>query len=162
MAVVLMNTAGAIACFIFGALARSAGARRLTIIVMTGFAVAGTWFGLAPVDVTSMLVAATIVGFFMAMSVTAMYGLIPYVFPLAIRNTGVGTAMSLGRVGAALGPYIAGLMMAAGSVRWQYCLALSLPVFFCGIVLRWAVPIAEEADKPKEAPAAAPTEVRQA
>ena len=144
MSVVLMNTAGTISCFIFGGLARFVGVRRLAIVVMTCFALAGAWFGFAPGSVTAMLAAATIVGYFLASSVTSMYAVVPYVFPLAVRTTGTGLAMSFGRLGAALGPYIAGLLMAGGADRWQYCLALAIPVGLAGLVLRWAAPIAEE------------------
>ena len=159
MSVVLMNTAGAISCFVFGGLTRVVGARRLAMIVMAGFAFAGAWFGVAPASVAAMLVAATIVGYFLASSVTAMYGVAPYVFPLAIRTTGTGLAMSFGRVAAALGPYVAGLLMAGGAKRWQYCLALSIPVGLAGIALHFAAPIAEEAQAAQAATAAAPREV---
>ena len=161
LSVVLMNTAGAVACFVFGGIAKFVGARRLAIVVMLGFAVAGIWFGVAPASVTAMLTAATIVGYFLASSVTAMYGVTPYVFPLAIRTTGVGLAMSFGRLGAALGPYLAGLLMAGGAERWQYCLAMAVPVGAAGLALYFAVPIAEDAPEPKPDVAAA-TETRHA
>jgi benzoate transport len=144
LSVVLMNTAGAIACFVFGGLAKYVGIRRLAMIVMFLFALSGVWYGFATASVTSMLVAATIVGYFLASSITSMYGVTPYVFPLAIRTTGVGLAMSFGRVGAALGPIVAGSLMAGGAERWQYCLVLAIPVALAGIALHWATPIAEE------------------
>jgi hypothetical protein len=53
--------------------------------------------------------------------------------------------MSFGRLGGAVGPYIAGLAMASGFDRPEYCLLLAAPVFLGALVLRWLSPIPEDA-----------------
>jgi MFS family permease len=86
-----------------------------------------------------------VLGFFLASSITALYAVVPKVFPVAVRTTGTGMAMSFGRVGAAAGPYIAGLLMASGMERPQYCLLMAIPVFLAALTLRWMTPIPEDA-----------------
>lgn len=143
--VVLMNTAGVVSCLVFGSLARRVGVRRLSAIAMFGVAAAGVGFGVASPTTGAMLGAATVLGFFLASSVAALYAVVPKVFPVELRTTGTGMAMSFGRLGAAAGPYIAGLLIAAGMERAIYCLLMVIPVFLAAITLRWMTPIAEDA-----------------
>lgn len=142
---VLMNSAGVVSGVIFGLLAHHVGVRTLSSVAMICLAAAGVWFGRSEATVTSMLTAATFVGFFIGSSVAALYAVIPKVFALPVRTTGTGLAMSFGRLGGAVGPYIAGLAMASGFDRPEYCLLLAAPVFFGALVLRWLNPIPEDA-----------------
>jgi len=45
-----------------------------------------------------------------------------------IRNTGTGWALGIGRLGAVIGPYVAGLMIETGWERSLYYFALSTPL----------------------------------
>ena len=150
---VLMNSAGVVSGVIFGLLARRIGVRRLSAVAMVCLAAAGVWFGRSEATVSSMLTAATFVGFFIGSSVSALYAVVPKVFALPVRTTGTGLAMSFGRLGGAVGPYIAGLAMAHGFDRPEYCLLLAVPVFLGAFVLRWMNPIPEDASAQKPAAA---------
>jgi MFS family permease len=64
-----------------------------------------------------------------------LYVVVPAVFPAAVRATGTGFSMSMGRVGAVTGPLLAGLLMAAGFDRPVYFAALALNAARCGLPL---------------------------
>jgi MFS family permease len=72
--------------------------------------------------------AALALGFFLHTSITVLCVVVPAVFPAAVRATGTGFSMSMGRVGAVTGPLLAGLLMAAGFDRPVYFAALALPM----------------------------------
>lgn len=52
-------------------------------------------------------------------------------YPTAIRSTGVGWALGLGRLGAVLSPWAGGLAIAAGASNTQLFLMAAIPAFIC-------------------------------
>lgn len=63
--------------------------------------------------VTVMLSAA--VGFFLLGANYALYGVAPVYYPGAIRGTGSGASVAVGRIGSIMGPLLAGFMMSSGT-----------------------------------------------
>lgn len=63
--------------------------------------------------VTVMLSAA--VGFFLLGANYALYGVAPVYYPGAIRGTGSGASVAVGRIGSIMGPLLAGFMMSGGT-----------------------------------------------
>jgi len=55
------------------------------------------------------------VGFFLLGANYALYGVAPRYYPQAIRGTGSGASIAVGRVGAIIGPLLAGLLMQSGT-----------------------------------------------
>jgi MFS transporter, AAHS family, 3-hydroxyphenylpropionic acid transporter len=55
------------------------------------------------------------VGFFLLGANYALYGVAPGYYEKAIRGTGSGASIAVGRVGAIAGPLLAGLLMGSGS-----------------------------------------------
>ncbi|WP_048436176.1 MFS transporter, partial [Methylobacterium platani] len=144
----LMNLGGAVGCLLFGFVARKAGTRRLAAAFMAGLFLAATLFGHVPATPAALLAAALAIGFCLYGSINAMYAVVPPIFPAPVRTTGTGLAMSVGRLGAVTGPALAGMLMAAGWERPDYCMALALPMLAAALCLRWVA-----AGEP-EAPAA--------
>ena len=64
-------------------------------------------------NIVVMLSAA--VGFFLLGANYALYGVAPVYYPGAIRGTGSGASVAVGRVGSIMGPLLAGLMMSGGT-----------------------------------------------
>lgn len=62
-----------------------------------------------------------------------LYGLAPSCYPMAVRGTGVGVAVSVGRCGAAVGPLLAAQMLTAGFSSNQVLLTLLPVVAVAGI-----------------------------
>ncbi|MUT67010.1 MFS transporter [Paenibacillus sp. NEAU-GSW1] len=86
------------------------------------------WFGLA--DSESMLVTAGIsLSFFNLGAWGAMYAYTPELYPTAIRSTGVGLAAAFGRIGGVIGPYLVGILVAAGTA-----ISVVFIIFFAAIV----------------------------
>ncbi len=56
---------------------------------------------------------AAICGFFTASGTVAMYAMFAMYYPVALRATGAGLIIGLGRAGSALGPVIAGFLFAS-------------------------------------------------
>ena len=55
------------------------------------------------------------VGFFLLGANYALYGVAPAYYPKAIRGTGSGASIAVGRVGSIAGPLLAGLLMGGGT-----------------------------------------------
>ncbi len=55
------------------------------------------------------------VGFFLLGANYALYGVAPIYYPGAIRGTGSGASVAVGRIGSILGPLLAGIMMSGGT-----------------------------------------------
>ncbi len=124
----LMNMAGAAGCLAFGVYATMAGARRLATAFMLGLFAACAAFGVVPASTTALMAAVSAVGFCLFASINALYAVVPTLFPPAVRSTGTGLAMTVGRVGAVAGPYLAGVLIAEGWPRPVYCTVLALPM----------------------------------
>jgi len=56
-------------------------------------------------------------------------------YPTYLRSTGVGWALGVGRIGAIVGPYIGGLMIAAKWSNQQLFLAAAVPAAISAITL---------------------------
>ncbi len=96
-----------------------------------------TVFGRLGVDLTAMLLVTFLIGFFLAASMISLYTILPDLYEASIRNTGTGWALGIGRLGAVVGPYVAGVLMGAGWDRPSYFFALALPMLVSAAVLLW-------------------------
>lgn len=77
-----------------------------------------------------------LVGLFVALGAAGAVALAACVYPEAIRSTGVGWAMGMGRIGQALAPLLAGaLLLAAWSVGAIMLVIAAAPVIAAGFVL---------------------------
>jgi putative MFS transporter len=80
--------------------------------------------------------------YFIEMGMCAITPYTPEVYPLHIRVLGTSTAMGVGRIGGATGPYIIGLLLGTGHVVWIWivlgagCLLASLATIWLGIETR--------------------------
>jgi benzoate transport len=133
----LMNIGGVVGCLLFGFYARGIGTRRLAACFMVGLFVTASIFGFVPATTTALLTATLAIGFCLYASINSMYAVVPPVFPATVRTTGTGLAMSVGRLGAVVGPALAGVLMSAGWDRPAYCLVLAAPMLIAAASLYW-------------------------
>ncbi len=131
----MMNVAGAIGCLLFGLMANRFGLRNLSAVVFLGMALALAAFGLAPAQAGMLIVTAFVAGFFLNTSITCLYTILPQVFLPATRATGTGIGLGGGRIGAVLGPYLAGMLIDGGWSRAAYCIALAVPMLLALTIL---------------------------
>jgi benzoate transport len=123
---VFMNMGGAIGGLALGFLSPRLGLRPLVIVGLAGAAIAVVAFGAVPADMALLQVAAFILGFLANGSVVGLYALLANVYPTTLRATGTGAVIGFGRLGAALGPFLAGQLLAAGAGRGITSLLMAL------------------------------------
>ncbi len=93
-------------------------------------------FGFLEDEVPVMMVVAVALGFFGQAGFIGLYSVAARLYPTRIRATGIGWAIGLGRVGAIIGPSMAGVLIGLGWDRTDYFAVLSIP-FFAGAVAIW-------------------------
>jgi AAHS family 3-hydroxyphenylpropionic acid transporter len=69
----------------------------------------------ASTDHLSIIALSGIAGFFLLGANYALYGVAPSYYPTAMRGTGSGASVGVGRVGSVLGPLMAGVLLEGGS-----------------------------------------------
>ncbi|WOE30921.1 MULTISPECIES: 3-(3-hydroxy-phenyl)propionate transporter MhpT [unclassified Acinetobacter] len=84
------------------------------ILLMYGGIVAGLFALNGASSLTQMYLASALVGAFVIGCQGVLYAFGSIVYPTELRGTGVGIASAVGRIGAMLGPAIAGQLLAAG------------------------------------------------
>lgn len=88
-------------------------------------------FGFLGLNLNALLVVTFFIGFFLYGALIALYMIGAWLYPPDIRNSGVGWAIGIGRFGAVLGPYLAGILIGTGVERWQYFSLFALPLLVC-------------------------------
>ncbi len=104
------------------------------VAIVVGLAALGAAQGLWPV-----VGAAVVVGFFAIGGQLVLYTLAPRYYPTIIRATGVGSAISFGRLGGIAGPLAAGKLLAIGMTPAGVLLAATPCAILAGIAALAAV-----------------------
>ena len=107
-----------------------AGFMLLSVVLMTVF-------GQLEVNLTAMLLTAFLIGIFVAASMISLYAMLPDLYETRVRNTGAGWALGIGRLGAVIGPFVAGILIGAGWERGQYFIAMALPLLVSAAFVLW-------------------------
>lgn len=134
---VLISVGGVIGGLVLGGLSSRFSVNRIGAFYMLMAIVTMATFGVLDFELSTMLPVAFLIGLFLAGAIICLYTILPDLYPANIRNTGVGWALGIGRFGAVIGPYIAGVLISAGWERHEYYLALSLPVAVSLVAVLW-------------------------
>lgn len=149
----LFNLAGCVGTLAIAVLFAGAGRAWAFVFWYVGMAVATIGLALTPSSFALAGAAGLAAGFFIPSAPTAIYALAPDVYAVRMRATGLGGVIGLGRVGAILGPLLAGALLVGGRDATGVLLAL-LP--FVGIAaLATFVALSQ---RPRLAPGLAPPE----
>ena len=105
------------------------------MLLLLFFVIVG--FGMVQSGLLPMMAGAFLAGFFLMGSMAGLYIIVPHVYPPNVRNTGTGLAIGVGRIGAMVGPPIAGVLIAAGWERVAYYSVLALPVLISALAVRY-------------------------
>ncbi len=130
----------------------------LRFMITAFMAVAGSLmivFGFLGNEVGLLMVVAIAMGFFGQAGFIGLYSVAALLYPTRVRETGIGWAIGLGRVGAIIGPSVAGVLIGLGWDRAHYFAVLSIP-FFVGAVAIWLL----KAPQLEPALATGPTDMR--
>lgn len=133
-AVSFINLFGVVGGFLAGYLAARFGLGRVTAIFMVLMYASMLLFALVPASPLLIWIAASILGFFMIGTMVGLYAIVAHVFPGHVRTTGTGFAIGIGRLGAVVGPLIAGYLIAAGWQRPAYFAVLGIPTLIAAVL----------------------------
>ncbi len=108
------NIGGATGSLVLSLLTQKLPVRWLTIgaMLLSTAMVAG--FGHAPANLATLSLIVAVAGFCTNGAIVGMYAMIAQSFPTALRASGTGFAIGVGRGGAALSPIVAGFMFQGG------------------------------------------------
>jgi MFS family permease len=73
-----------------------------------------------------------VIGFTLNGGMTALYALVSQNYPIEIRATGVGWCIGVGRLGAILSPFVAGVLVERGWSLYSLIIALAMPAALIG------------------------------
>jgi AAHS family 4-hydroxybenzoate transporter-like MFS transporter len=131
---------GGVAGAIAGAIVIQRFGSRLSLLTITGLTVASAlaMAGLLPStqDFARTMLLFAITGALMNAVQATMYALAAHVFPTAIRGTGVGVTVAVGRAGNVLASYVGSWALAAGGPRYFFLTwAASLTIVFVALAM---------------------------
>ena len=107
-------------------------------VLIPGFLLGGlslAWFGQATSSVTMLAIASFLAGFFVGGTGTGLIAVAAGMYPTAIRSTGIGWAMGMGRVGQFFGPVLTGVLVGLGYKVGGIFYAAAIPCFIGALFL---------------------------
>lgn len=132
---VWLNAGGLCGCITIALASLTLDNRLLVPAALAGAGLSIFLFGQAPNDLVWLKVIAAATGFAGQAAVVGFYAIIAQSFPSYLRATGAGAVLGLGRAGAALGPIIAGALLADGlALMWVVAL-MSLGSLLAAVAL---------------------------
>ena len=124
----VLNLGGLVGMLVLGWLSERFGLYRLIMVFFLLAALSMVAFALIEASPTVLLVLAFILGFFTVGGMIGLYSASAGIYPTSVRSTGLGWGIGIGRIGAILGPNIAGMLMAVGWEQSDYFLLLAVPL----------------------------------
>ena len=120
------NVGGLAGALALSLLTRRVPLRLLILVALIGSAAMVAWFGQGQDSLSGLALVAACAGFFTNAGVVGLYALIAQAFPTAVRGSGTGFVIGIGRGGAALGPIVAGALFAAGASLPMVAICMAL------------------------------------
>lgn len=110
------------------------GRKAMLSIAIIGTAVAAFVYGQME-TVTGVIIAGSFMQFFAFMMWAALYTYTAELFPTRARGAGCGTASALGRLGAALGPFLVPVVLVVGGTQLVFLLAACVYLLVAALVV---------------------------
>lgn len=131
---IVFNLGSFIGILVLGMIAIRIGLQKTILYFMIGAALlmisfgsfTGTWI---------ILLIFGLIGFFLHAGFVGLYPLAARMYPTEIRTTGIGWAIGAGRLGAILGPIVAGYLIASGLSIAGNFFVFAIPVILCGLAV---------------------------
>lgn len=133
---VLLNLGGIVGGSLFGYLVSRLPLKLLACVCLAGTAAGMVLFGVFAADLKAAFPIALAIGVFLFGSMVGLYAATPILYPAAIRATGMGWAIGIGRIGAILAPVIAGLLVDRGWGASHLYYAFAVPLVLAVVSLR--------------------------
>jgi len=124
----------------YGLLADRLGWRAVGSSCFFAFAAFIAIFGFLPPSIPLIFALSALVGLAMSGAMTSLYALAPLLYPADLRASGTGMAISVGRIGATIGPALAGFAIGEGLDRtWLYGIFAVPPLLVALLMSRTAI-----------------------
>lgn len=104
---------------------------RLVPTMLVGAAAAMMWFGSVSMSVAGTMATAFLIGVLLQGGYNGVWPLAAGAYPSAVRATGVGWAIGIGRSGAIFGPWFGGQLMSAGAPLPALFASYCVPLLAC-------------------------------
>ncbi len=127
LAMTMFNLGSLVATVFIGFLIAGAGASIILPVAMLGSAIAIGLVGYAAPSAGSVILLQGAFGVFMGGGSSGLVALAAIYYPTAIRSTGVGWAMGMGRAGSFTGPLVVGSLVHFGLSTAGIFVAIALP-----------------------------------
>ena len=131
---ITFNFASVIGALVIGWLVDRFGGRWVLCFAY-GCVIAGLFQLGAATDLMSVLWLSAAVGFFLMGANYALLGMATAYYPTAIRGTGSGVAVAVGRVGSVLGPLVPGLLLQGGMSATDVIILMAPTTALAGIAV---------------------------
>ncbi|MEA9563223.1 MULTISPECIES: MFS transporter [unclassified Xanthomonas] len=125
---VLLNLGGIVGGTLFSWLALRGRLSRLTAGALVLVAIGMVAFGLSSTVLSWAFVTALLTGAALTAAMGGLYAVAPVVFTAAVRSTGMGWSIGIGRLGAIASPLCAGVLLDAGWSPAMLYLACGVPL----------------------------------
>jgi benzoate transport len=133
---VLLNLGGILGGSLFTYFASRLPLKLLASLCLAGTGAGVMLFGAFATDLLAAFLIAFVVGITLFGSMVGLYAAAPSLYPAAIRTTGMGWAIGIGRVGAILAPLCAGLLVDRGWDTIGLYAAFAVPVGLAVLAVR--------------------------
>jgi MFS transporter, AAHS family, 4-hydroxybenzoate transporter len=127
LAMAMFNLGSVIATAFIGFLIARVGAAVILPVAMLGSAVSMALVGYAAPSAANVILLQAAFGVLMGGGSSGLIALAAIYYPTAIRSTGVGWAMGMGRLGSFTGPLVVGSLVALGLSTASIFVAIALP-----------------------------------
>ena len=132
---ILLNLGGIAGCLLYTWGASRANARWLLIVALGATALLIGVFALSMTHLNAALWTALLVGMIANGAMAGLYAVGPTLYPTAVRATGMGTAIGIGRLGAILAPTISGVLLDRGWTPAHLYVLFSIPYVFAAVAM---------------------------
>jgi len=135
---IAFNLAGAVTSLFIGR-AMDRFSRKLVVTVTFGALIVALLSLSLVSSLTMVLISAVLIGGAVLGVQAILYGLAPAQYPSAVRGTGVGAAVAVGRLGSIAGPLLAGMLVAAGATGGSVFLSIVPIAALGGAATLWLI-----------------------
>ncbi len=129
----LFNLGAVVGVVLLGWLSISIKLTNLVCSFLVASAVAMMIFAMAPAEKNLLLTLIFIIGLLQQGGFTGLYGVAAKAYPTAVRSTGIGWAIGLGRLGAVFGPAAAGYLIFSGLDMSANFILFAVPMAIGGL-----------------------------
>ena len=135
---IYVMTGGIVGSVVLGLLTWRYDVTRLTALYLLLCVVSMSVFGMASLGLVSLMICASVMGFFLVGAMIGLYTISPSLYPATHRVTGMGWAIGVGSIGAIISPFFGGVLLNWGFQTSQIIVIFAFPLLLAAIAI-WRI-----------------------